>query len=217
MHRKIVLIDDKIALLGSMNLTYASLAIHDNLLVALYSFRLVDYLKRIHQDPSQERFFRDSIDRLHLQFWPLPKEGPLALSELKRAIDEARFSIDLALFSFTQKGIGESLLNALKRGVRVRLFIDRKASLGSSKKMVNQLQRAGLPISIQRHQGLLHHKIGFIDKKILFFGSANWSDSAFYKNMDYLTKMSPLPPLLSRRLEKLFYQLDHASIPIKEA
>lgn len=211
MHRKITLIDDRITLLGSTNLTKLSLKGHDNFIVALLSPTFGNYIKEISLDPLKEIPYQETIQSTHFQFWPMPSSGNLALSELIRSIDEATSSIDIALFTFTHRKIGAALIHAKQRGVDVRLFTDRKNTKGSNREIVRLLKRNAIPVYINQHRGLLHHKMALIDTNILFFGSANWTRSAFEKNSDYLVKLSPINGEYAEKMELLFQKLSTTS------
>jgi phosphatidylserine/phosphatidylglycerophosphate/cardiolipin synthase-like enzyme len=75
---------------------------------------------------------------------------------------------------------------------------------GASKESIENLRVKGARIFTNNHKGLLHHKMMLIDEKKFFFGSANWTRSAFEKNRDYLILIEDISPTLSQEITALF-------------
>jgi len=50
----------------------------------------------------------------------------------------------------------------------------------------------------------MHHKMCLIDGEIFFFGSANWTKSAFEKNRDYLIRLDHLSDEVKSKVKELF-------------
>ena len=96
-------------------------------------------------------------------------------------IDRARRTIDIAMYSFTDRAIAEALLRAAKRGVRVRIYRDRIQVRDRGDKTRRLLDsRAGkehITVRVKRNssRNIMHLKAYLIDGKILRTGSANWS------------------------------------------
>lgn len=178
MHRKIVLIDDELILIGSTNFTKASLTMHDNLVIALFDRKLAQFLKQIDAPFSYHEKTWD--------VWKLPEAGKEALAHLEKTIQSAKKTIHIALFTFTHEPLALRLIDAHQRGVKLSIAIDRYAAEGSSKKICTLLKTAGIPILISQGMALLHHKWVLIDGEILITGSANWTKSAFEKNKELL-------------------------------
>jgi len=123
----------------------------------------------------------------------MPKEASKALKTLTRDLKNAEQSIQIALYSFTHPKIAKALRKAAKRGVHITAVFDHKNNLKKphSKageiavlKNVDVYHLKGLPK--KNYFGKLHHKFAIIDNKILYFGSANWSRSAFSVNYEML-------------------------------
>jgi len=96
-------------------------------------------------------------------------------------IDRARRTIDIAMYSFTDRAIAEALLRAAKRGVRIRIYRDRIQVRDRGDKTRRLLgSRAGkehITVRVKRNssRNIMHLKAYLIDGKILRTGSANWS------------------------------------------
>jgi len=132
----------------------------------------------------------------------LPFESRKALSQLLHWIDRAHSSIDVAMYSFTNKTIAKRLKNAAKRGVDVRIILDERQNLKDRYSQIGYLAKyrnielytlKGKKIKRYEHFGKLHLKLAIIDRKRLIFGSANWSRSAFAYNYELIYFLQDIP------------------------
>lgn len=196
MHRKLLVVDDELVLIGSANLTTSSLRLHDNLVLGLRHKELASFLKSSHS--SWGRF---ALAGQELQMWMLP--DPTAYEHIVQQIQQASESITLAMFTLTHEQIVQALIAAQQRGVKVRVLADFYAARGASKKALKQLRASGMCVAISTGQELLHHKWALIDEHTLIFGSANWTAAAFKKNHDCLLILSPLLPKQGAFMRKL--------------
>lgn len=172
MHRKILLIDETFVYLSSANLTESSLKMHDNVMVGLWDPPLASFLTHPQENSYQNCFyFLPSKEALHF---------------LLKNIKSAKESLDVALFTLTQKDLVEALIEAHQKGLKVRVKLDRYSLKGASQKMATRLKNAGVPLIISEGMQLYHHKWVLIDKKIWIMGSANWTGAAFSKNKDFI-------------------------------
>jgi len=99
------------------------------------------------------------------------------------AIDGAKQSLDLALFSFTDDELGSAVVRAARRGVTVR------AILGFGQDTVwggeyGKLTSAGITVVIATSTGLFHHKFAVVDGNLVITGSYDWSDTADKENYE---------------------------------
>jgi len=136
--------------------------------------------------------------------------GPIALFspddkptlKLIDLIKNARISINTAIYMFSDKTIAEELVLAHKRGVKIKVVIDR-ASTGEYGK-AQLLHDNGIPVSVFdtdekkvfahthikedprffNNAALMHNKFMVIDHKLLWTGSFNWSVAANKKNQE---------------------------------
>lgn len=200
MHRKIVIIDDAIVYLGSANMTSSSLQLHDNLSVGIYDPALANFLKA---PTGKTHLFKGGL------LWLLP--DPTAIQELIRRIDQARSSIFVAMFTLTQNDLIDALIRAKKRGIDVKLAIDRYTARGASKKGVQKLLEAGLEIFHSVGLPLLHHKWAYIDQKELILGSTNWTEAAFRKNDDLLLFLDDLSQEHKKQMKTLIRSIEQES------
>lgn len=103
-------------------------------------------------------------------------------------LEEARATIDIAMYAFTDEYLASRLRAVAARGVRVRLYRDRSqyeqeqrnAADHNGASATDQLR--GQPnievrIKADRGRNIMHLKAYLVDGKLLRDGSANWSPS----------------------------------------
>jgi phosphatidylserine/phosphatidylglycerophosphate/cardiolipin synthase-like enzyme len=196
MHRKIVLIDDQIVLLGSANMTTSSLLMHDNLSVALNHPPLAEFLKK----PTATTFDFEVQDQ-KAKVWLLP--DPSACLYLQKQLEEATESVFIAMFTLTHPDLIQTLVQLHQKGLKVTIAIDHYAARGASKKAIQRLQSKGVEVIFSQGLQLLHHKWAYIDQKKVILGSTNWTKAAFTKNQDCLLFLNNLTKPQQRLLNSL--------------
>ena len=123
-------------------------------------------------------------------------------------INHSKKSIDVAIYSFTDRKIAKALVNAFNRGVKVRVIID--YGNGKSRFCVGPLlERAGIPVRYKKGsgEGLMHNKYAIYDGRVLSTGSFNWTTSAEKRNDENLVVIRNDPLLIGlyrRNFEKLW-------------
>ncbi|WP_022670107.1 phospholipase D family protein [Hippea alviniae] len=112
-----------------------------------------------------------------------------ALDAIIEQINEAEKTIDVAVYNFTSRPLARALLRAKKRGVKIRVILDREANGESNRyskyeflKSNGISVRFAVPHIAWDREGLMHNKFAVIDKKTVITGSANWTASAFKIN-----------------------------------
>ncbi len=125
----------------------------------------------------------------------LPYDSKAALKKLYKIIDSSTDSIDIAIYTFTDKKIAKRLKNAAKRGVKIRIIYDRDWNLKSGKSRIGYLEKyknissytlSGKPYKKSKRRGKMHAKFMIVDSKTVLCGSANLSYSAFHTNYEVL-------------------------------
>ncbi len=207
MHRKVLVIDHDLVLLGSTNFTTASLRLHDNIALGLRNREIAHFF----ESPLETM----GVFKTHgqtIRAWKLPHAGQAALQQILSSIEQASDKIHVAMFTLTHSLLIDGLIAAKKRGVEVVVAIDYYTANGSSRKMIDRLADAGVAILISRGQQLFHHKWACIDEKTLFIGSANWTKSAFTCNKDCIVAIEELTPSQKNFLENLWKAIDQAQL-----
>jgi phosphatidylserine/phosphatidylglycerophosphate/cardiolipin synthase-like enzyme len=119
------------------------------------------------------------------------------------AIDGAKLSVDVVSFDFNLPSVIDALVNAAKRGVKVRVVLDGKSgaielSDDAAKIMggriplpLDVLKAASIPVvDGGRDNGLMHNKFLIIDSNMMFVGSANVSYNDTFRNNNNLLRIT---------------------------
>ncbi len=110
--------------------------------------------------------------------------GPDA--ELAAAIDEARFSVDVAVYHLNLWSLRDALISAHQRGVTVRIVTE---SDNMDDEEIQELIEAGIQVVSDRRESLMHNKFVIIDEHEVWTGSMNFTVNGAYKNDNNLTKI----------------------------
>jgi phospholipase D len=121
---------------------------------------------------------------------PLPGSCDPLLTVLQ-AIDGARSTIRVQMYSLTLQEIVNALLTARRRGIDVRLIVDfgqfrqdRNDSL-----RIASLASAGVPVLVDTVSGLMHNKVMVIDSETVLTGSFNYTWGAEHWNAENLLEV----------------------------
>lgn len=131
-------------------------------------------------------------------------------------IEQEKKSLDIAIFSFTDADTAHAVIEAHKRGVKVRIVADRGSSTGEFSKIFT-LRKAGIPVhicpvTVERQEeivnlddlklddkamagALMHNKFIIFgktagDKRLLWTGSFNFTRSANVRNQENVVIVS---------------------------
>lgn len=112
-----------------------------------------------------------------------PRGGCEAM--VTRSIDGAKKSIDAAVYSLNNPRLAEALIRAHKRGVKVRLLLDRTQAAGRTNKLwVQSFISAGMDLRLHSRHRIEHNKFGVYDGTLVSTGSFNWTTPAEEKNSE---------------------------------
>ncbi len=103
-------------------------------------------------------------------------------------INSAIGSIEMTAYEFTNQYIEKALLEAIKRGVKVDIILDKLATLGRQAQVHDNLQTAGAEIRLVSPQrGTMHDKYIIVDGKSVQWGSYNYIERAENTNFENVT------------------------------
>jgi phosphatidylserine/phosphatidylglycerophosphate/cardiolipin synthase-like enzyme len=108
------------------------------------------------------------------------------IKEIKKSISSSKLNIKISSYHLTNKSITKSLKNVSKKGVKVTIIFDQKNSNKKYSLMRYLAKYKNFNIYIMDLKWSLHQNYIIIDNKLLIFGSANLSKSAFLKNLEYI-------------------------------
>ena len=98
-------------------------------------------------------------------------------------IERAKKSIAVQAYSFTSADIAKALADAHKRGVQVRVILD-KSQETEKYSSLTFLKNAGIPVHVDRDFQIAHSKIIIIDESDIITGSFNFTKSAEQANAE---------------------------------
>ncbi|MBZ0288421.1 MAG: hypothetical protein K8I30_12460, partial [Anaerolineae bacterium] len=104
-------------------------------------------------------------------------DGPLA-----SAINGAQRTLDIVAFEFNNPVLTTAVLNAVDRGVTVRMVTDTEHGLEDDDATIQQLIDAGVPVVDDQRSAFMHNKFMIIDSLIVWTGSTNYTVNDVYRN-----------------------------------
>ncbi len=139
--------------------------------------------------------------------------GPDAL--LAQAIDEARYSVDVAMYNMDLWSLRDALLRAHRRGLSVRMVTDSDNNL---ERDIQELLEADIPLLGDRREPLMHHKFVVIDRLDVWTGSMNMTVSGAYRNDNNLVRIrsSELAEDYTREFEEMFLEDRFGALSLRD-
>ena len=98
-------------------------------------------------------------------------------------LNTAKSSIEVQAYSFTSAPIAQALKEASKRGIIVRIILD-KSQETEKYSSLTFFTNAGLPVHIDTAFSIAHNKIMIIDKVDIITGSFNFTKAAEQNNAE---------------------------------
>lgn len=124
-------------------------------------------------------------------------------------ISKARNEVLVQAYSFTSTPIAKALLDAHKRGVKVKAILD-KSQKTAKYSSATFLFNAGVTVLIDNRHAIAHNKIMIIDRSVLITGSFNFTKAAEEKNAENLLIIRANPKLLERYLSNFEEHSGHS-------
>lgn len=133
-----------------------------------------------------------------------PHQGSTTL--IVRTVAEAQKSVRVAAYSFTSRQIAQALIDAHKRGVDVRVVLN-KAQRTSRRNMAASMAENGVPVRFNSHYAIMHDKFIIVDDVTLETGSFNFTQAAENRNAENVLVVHDDPQAVAgyvRQWEKLW-------------
>jgi phospholipase D len=112
-------------------------------------------------------------------FTPNQKCQKMLLSLVK----QAKQSVYMHAFSFTDAELAQELIQAKRRGVKIAVLMDEGAAK-DPRSVRLLLTRHKVSIKYDKVAGLAHNKIMIVDQRLVVTGSYNFSKAAYKRNAD---------------------------------
>ncbi len=251
MHHKFILADKNILIVTSANFTLSDIhgdfsnlktSGNANHLLKIKSPQLVNTFKRefglMWGDEGENKFGVDKPYRkpqtvqladssVTVKFSPNRQSYPWNITTngvINDYLSQAKQSVNLALFVFTEQNLANTLEVKHDDGVKIKALIDRGfafreysegldmlgVALSNKCRYESDNQPWAKPIDTVGVPNLeagdkLHHKFGVIDKGMVITGSHNWSKAANYQNDEALLVIES--PLVAAHFQREFDRL----------
>jgi phosphatidylserine/phosphatidylglycerophosphate/cardiolipin synthase-like enzyme len=191
MHDKFVVIDRAEVWTGSMNYTLGGSYYDDNNLIRIRSTQVAeDYTLEFEEMFTDNLFGPDvnpatphpllTVDGTALEVYFSPDDR--ASARLIELLGQAQESIYFLAFSFTSDDLAAVILERAEAGVNVAGVMDDSQVMSNEGTEYDPFLQAGLDVRLDGGEGLMHHKVIVIDRRIVVAGSYNFTFSAEYDN-----------------------------------
>ena len=124
-----------------------------------------------------------SSENVSVQVFFSPRSG--CTDAVVSAIRQAKLEILVQAYSFTSAPIAKALVDAHKRGVQVKIILDR-SQRKERYSSADFTAHVGIPTFIDAAHAIAHNKVMIIDKTVLITGSFNFTKAAEEKNAENL-------------------------------
>jgi phosphatidylserine/phosphatidylglycerophosphate/cardiolipin synthase-like enzyme len=181
------------------------------------------FTKLLEYATAQGYYDAQLAKELSAVFSPQPYDAS-HLPRVAQLIDGALHSIDIAMYSYSDAGIGDALERATSRGVKVRFIFETANkdknldgdALANSKS--GRLERMG--VNVRYVNKIMHHKYVIVDgprddlaaadTARIATGSANWSNSAGTKYDENTVLLTGYPELTLRMQAEFNHLWEHS-------
>lgn len=188
MHLKATVIDGAFGMTGSFNWNETASAGNDENMLA---FRDPELLSRYRNQILELLGEKPrSVDLARASSWAAVTFSPEAQIDrsIVAAIDAAKSSVDVAMFTFTLRSVSDALVRAHKRGVKVRMVVETKQDALSDAE--DRVAAAGALVvhgaNKMGEHSAMHQKYAVIDGTRVLTGASNWTSSGTRYNEEDL-------------------------------
>jgi phosphatidylserine/phosphatidylglycerophosphate/cardiolipin synthase-like enzyme len=119
-----------------------------------------------------------------------------ATDAVVNALAQATNSVLVQAYSFTSAPIARALVDAKRRGLEVRVILD-KSQRTEKYSEADFLQHEGIPTRIDAEHAIAHNKVMVIDSYIVLTGSFNFTKAAEENNAENLLVLND--PVVAKR------------------
>jgi phosphatidylserine/phosphatidylglycerophosphate/cardiolipin synthase-like enzyme len=136
-------------------------------------------------------------------------------AHILREIEAAKQELLVAVYAFTSDDLASALVKAKKRGVVVQVVVDREFDRTNENSKGRFFDVEKIPVrrvsgaagkAGDKDTGLMHQKFAVVDRRVVFTGSYNWTQSADIRNDENLLMFRDASPL-AEEYRKAFFRL----------
>lgn len=190
MHNKFMIFDNSKVITGSMNFSNTGFSGFNTNCIFFINSNIVAniYLKEFEQmlqgkfHTSKSKLENQTVVLNNTKITPLfsPKDK-IITNDIIPLINSAQKYIYIPAFIITHDDFANSLINAKKRGVDVKIIID-ATNIYAKKSKVKTLRNSNISVKVENYAGKVHSKSIIIDDKYIIAGSMNFTNSGENKN-----------------------------------
>jgi phosphatidylserine/phosphatidylglycerophosphate/cardiolipin synthase-like enzyme len=114
-----------------------------------------------------------------------------------RTIESARKTVRVAAYSFTSKPIALALLADAKRGVDVKVVVD-KSQATARYTAATFLANQGIPVRVDYQYAIMHDKFVVVDGETVEEGSFNYTSAGENRNAENVVALKECPEVATR-------------------
>lgn len=184
MHDKILIVDDKVLFMGSMNYSYNDVYRNNNNLLEITEPHLIaNYQAKFNELFVEKRFGTQAlvqvpyptldIDGIQVENYFAPEDG--VMDKIIALVNGATKTVHFMVYTYTDKDLATAMIAQSKHGLEVQGVIE---SRDSSQGALPTLYCSGLPVKVDGNPYTMHHKVIILDGKIVITGSFNFTKSA---------------------------------------
>lgn len=188
MHNKFIIFDNSKVITGSMNFANTGLSgFNSDCLILINSEQLAQIYKqeftqmlsgKFHNE--KEKIQTETIFLKDTKILPLfSPQNKIISTNIIPLINKAEKYIYIPTFVLTHEELKNSLINARKRGVQIKIIHDATNYKASN---IKTLRENGILVKVENYAGKVHSKTMIIDDKYLIIGSMNFSKNGENKN-----------------------------------
>lgn len=190
MHNKFIIFDNSKVITGSMNFSNTGFSgFNTNCIFFINSSAIANIYQKEFEQMLQGKF-HTSKRKLETKTVVLGKskvtplfspKDKIVTSNIIPLINSAQKYIYIPAFTITHDEFTNSLINAKKRGVDVKIIVD-ATNVYSKKSKIKALRASNIPVKVENYAGKVHSKSIIIDDKFIIAGSMNFTNSGENKN-----------------------------------
>lgn len=108
---------------------------------------------------------------------------------LAAEIGRVQRTLDIAAYEFNSPALTQAVIDARRRGVRVRMVTDNEAGREDEDSTIPQLEAAGVNVVDDGRSALMHNKFMILDSTTVWTGSMNYTINDTYRNNNHMISL----------------------------
>jgi phosphatidylserine/phosphatidylglycerophosphate/cardiolipin synthase-like enzyme len=124
-------------------------------------------------------------------------------------IEQATRTVDVQAYSFTSAPIAKAVADAHRRGVAVRVILD-KSQRTARYTSATYLFNAGVPTYIDDAHAIAHNKLMILDGQTVITGSMNFSRAGEESNAENVLVIKDKPEIVAAYLDNFTRHMEHS-------